>query len=406
VTAVLCLVFGMGALGVLGHLLRELHSARVAALTLALLAGGTLLGFHLLDTAPPYAMAAFLAAALGLRAWWAADPSRGRDAALVAGAFLLSSPWGLATEGARPQSLSDVFFSSRGGLLFWSPVLWAGLAGLGLLFRRLPRRAVVLFAVTALHLGVAAFLPDERRSPGPSSLLPVLAYLAPGLGAAVAALAAWVERRPWGFLAAVGCGCVLSNLLLMHQYRHEMVPRDDTVSFPQVAENSARLLSQSVGSPPAWPANWVFAARHRLPVERYDLLGGADLLATRSPGRGLVDVGLLDQDAASLLEGWSVRRTCGKAVCREVEGGRARLILPLAHAEVLDLSVHAGGEGALEVRLNGVPILAQELSAEVRPLSVRVPAARFRTPVNELELRTTPAGRAFVDQVALARPSI
>ena len=80
------------------------------------------------------------------------------------------------------------------------------------------------------------------------------------------------------------------------------IPRDDTVSFPGVAENSARLLAGVAGSPIAWPANWIFAARHGLPAARYDLLAGPG--RARRDGRArAIDVGDLGRDAALLRRG-------------------------------------------------------------------------------------------------------
>ena len=71
---------------------------------------------------------------------------------------------------------------------------------------------------------------------------------------------------------AAGAGLVLWNGLLMEQYRRGVIPRDDTVSFARVAENSADLLASAVGSPVAWPANWIFAAGRDLPAARYEIL--------------------------------------------------------------------------------------------------------------------------------------
>jgi hypothetical protein len=189
---------------------------------------------------------------------------------------------------------------------------------------------------------------------------------------------------------------VLSNLLLMEQYRIGMVPRDDTVSFPQVAESSARLLSDTVGTPVAWPANWIFARRQGVPVGRTDLLAGADLRG------GVIDVGTLDQDAAWLFEGWSVRRPCAPEICREVES-RARVLVPLGAPEALDLTVRAAGEGELTVQLNGVPIARQGLDPALRERPVRVPAPRFRAPLNEIVLVVSPGGRALVDRIGFSR---
>jgi hypothetical protein len=163
-----------------------------------------------------------------------------------------------------------------------------------------------------------------------------------------------------------------------------------------VAENNARLVSRLVGSPLAWPANWAFAWRHALPVERFDLLAGK-----RLPGdaRGReIDVGDLALDAALLLEGWSVRHPCGEAVCRAVEG-RARLVAPLERPEPFALSVRAAGQGVLLATVNGVAVGSRPLTPELSVL--RFPPAPRAGRLSEVSLTVTPGGRALVDRVSL-----
>src|SRR6185369_3711987 len=168
--------------------------------------------------------------------------------------------------------------------------------------------------------------------------LPALSLFALGLATVLDLVQRVARRRPLRLAALAGGGLVAWNLLFMAQYRAEIIPRDDTVSFPAVAENSARLLSGMTGAPTAWPANWIFAARQGLPAARYDLLAGQDVLAD---GPAPIDVGDLGSEAW-LGEGWSVRHPCGASVCREVEG-RARLFLPVVDVRPAAVSVHAQG---------------------------------------------------------------
>jgi hypothetical protein len=366
-----------------------------AAWTAGLLLFGTFLAWSVFVEPAPRALFGLLLAGLGVFAWWHRSPGHTTHLALIAGAGLLSA---LSGPLASPRPGAAALFSSLGGLFFWSPVLWLGVAGLVLLGRRLRERALVLALSAAVFMIVGAAWPEPRVSPGAPRWAPLLAFLAPGVAEALRGLAQVGRRRPGLVLTALGALAVLSNVLLMHQYRAGLVPRDDTVSFPQVAESSARLMSESVGAPLAWPANWIFARREGLPVGRTDLLLGADV---RGAG---IDIGALDQDAALLFEGWSVRRLCAPEICREVEG-RARLLAPLGAPETLDVSVRAAGAGALTVELNGVPIARQELTNGLRPFTVRVPAARFRAPLNEIVLVVSPGGRALVDRLAFSRPS-
>lgn len=402
-----------------------------AAWTALLLLFGTFLAWVVFVEPAPWPFGWFVASGFGVYAWWRspatqrqrttethhpigssgckqrnernAENGQERNGpfpchlALILGAGLVG--W-IASGFGVPQphlgALTDVLFSSQGGLLFWSPVLWLGLVGLVLLFRRHPERAGVLAVAVMVFVLMASALPGPRNSPGPARFAPLLALLAPGVAASLAALTGLGRRRPGVILSALGALAVLSNLLFMHQYRAGLVPRDDTVSFPQVAESSARLISESVGSPVAWPANWIYARQQGVPLGRTDLLKGANLSG------GVIDIGALEQDAALLFEGWSVRRPCAPEICREVEG-RARLLAPLGTPETRDLTVRAAGEGTLTVELNGVPIAQYELTAALQPLAVRVPAPRFRAPLDEIVLVVSPGGRALVDRLSFSR---
>jgi hypothetical protein len=183
----------------------------------------------------------------------------------------------------------------------------------------------------------------------------------------------------------------------MEEYRSGRLPRDGTVSFAAVTEGNVALMSRLVGSPPAWPANWLFAWRHGLPPDRFDLVAGKRL-GSAGDGSREIDVGDLGTDTALLLEGWSVRHPCGAAVCREVEG-QARLLAPLEKAEPFAVSVLASGEGQLTVAVNGVTVGAQALTPEPAPLLFLGPAPWRR--LNEVSLAVTPGGRARVDRVRL-----
>ena len=123
------------------------------------------------------------------------------------------------------------------------------------------------------------------RASRPFSPCSPSAWRAPSTGSAASRSVARSSPSPSGIAALVACG----TSLLMAQYRDGRIPRDDTVAFPRVARNAAATVSAAAGSPTAWPANWIFAARHGVSAARYDLLGGVDLFGRRRPwprGRG------------------------------------------------------------------------------------------------------------------------
>lgn len=341
-------------------------------------------------------LAAFTAGVLPqLLAWKAifgeyllADPPHGRD-------FLrLDHPY-----------LLETFFSSRHGLFYWTPVFWLAYVGLLAFARRERRTGLALLAPVAVMTYVNVCSGDwwaggsysNRRF---DSLLPLLAV---GLAAALAALLRFAARRPAAVVGAGGLALVGWNLLFMQQYRRNLIPRDDTVEFARVAGNSAALLADLTGTPLAWPANWIFAARHGLPASRYDRMAGKYLFYRQNNLGGVIDLGDERADPALLDDGWTSLRACGPgAVCRAVRGS-ARLFAPLDVPETLDLSVLARGTGTLALAVNGAPVGAFPLAPELRALRVRVPAERWRRELNELRFDVEPGSGASVDKVVFAR---
>jgi hypothetical protein len=192
----------------------------------------------------------------------------------------------------------------------------------------------------------------------------------------------------------------------MEQYRRGAIPRDDTVSFARVAFNGADVLAAAVGSPVAWPANWIFSLRHGLPPDRYDLMVGKYLFFMQNNLGGVIDVGAdpgLDQ--ALLGEGWGVRTPCAGAVdgvCRPVEG-RARLFAALDAPETLDVTVRAGGPGRVRVLVNGAAVAERALAAGLEDVTARVPGARWRSGLNEVAIEADAGATAAVDRLVFRR---
>ena len=225
--------------------------------------------------------------------------------------------------------------------------------------------------------------------------LPLFAF---GLAAVLQAIHTAARRRPLRLATAAGALLVAWNLLLMAQYRHELVPRDDTVAWPVLVQNGAGLVTSALGAPSAWPANWLFAGQEGLPAARYDLLAGQDVLAS-GPTRLLL--GDAEASAAILGEGWSVRHPCGTAVCREIEGEHARLFLPVVDPRTAEWRVRASGSGILRVGLNGTALAEATLTAAMADVGAIVDRGRVRRGVNVLLLETV-GGRASVEAVSIA----
>jgi len=214
------------------------------------------------------------------------------------------------------------------------------------------------------------------------SVLPLLAL---GLGASLDALWTRVRRRPGLVLVAAGATLTVWNLLFMQQYGENRIPRDDTVSFAQVTENNADILTDLVGTPVAWPANWIFAWRHGLPAQKYDLMVGPYLFYRQNNLGGVLDLGDDRIDPGLLGEGWARRRPCGGGVCRGLDG-RARIFAPLDVPQELALTIRAAGSGRLRVSVNGHALGALPLETELGDFRLHAPRELWQRELNEIAL--------------------
>lgn len=400
-----CLLLGLLAIE---RVLRDLTTPACALATALLLLYGTFLfGYATKPSEAVLQALVFLLSSLVLALWWL---SRARLSPWASVAFLVGG-CALASLLGRPApsllrseglAILDALFSSRQGLLYWTPLLWGGLFGYVTLLGRDPRAALMLAGGLAAVLAVAT-----REAPGGAFFAggrfdAALPLLAPGLAASLASLRSLTARRPGTALVAGGVALGLWNLLFVEQYRRDRIPRDETVAFARVTGTSAAILAELVGSPLAWPANWIFAERHDLPPSSYDLMVGKSLFRGEGAVQGVIDLGDDRVDPALLAEGWSGRRSCGSQVCRSVRG-RARLFAPLETSGGGSLTVRAAGSGTLGVCVNGARLAELPLSAELADFRVPVPSGVLRSGWNEIALESDPP-EALVDRVILPPP--
>jgi hypothetical protein len=178
------------------------------------------------------------------------------------------------------------------------------------------------------------------------------------------------------------------------------LPLDETVSFARVSENAAALVQTTTGTPLAWPANWIFSARHGLGSGRYDLMVGKYLFYRQENLGGVIDLGDARSDPALVGPGWGALRNCENVQCRAV-ADRARLFAPLDVPEALEVVVRARGTGVLQLTVNGTLVAALPLRERLSEASVRVPSVRWRRELNDLVFAAS--GAADVDRVRFVR---
>ena len=365
---------------------------------------------------------------LDLLAAWRRDPRALRAlltpvlagaAALLVGAFPQMAAWKVIygewllrypPHGADFLRLTHPFvletlFSSRHGLLSWTPILWLGYLGFLPLWRRRPQLAGPLLVPLLLMTYVNMCSGDwwaggsfsNRRF---DSLLPVLAC---GLAAALDALTRLVAHRPQLAVAGLVLPAVLWNGLLLEDLRTGRLPKADTVAFPRLVGNASTRLAESVGSPRTWPASWLFAWREGRPPAQYDRLVGRYLFYRQNNLGGHVEIGA-PGDEVMLGEGWGPREEDGPVGARRLQGA-ARLFAPLDVPETLELAVRGAGVGApveIAVRVNGREAGRLPLQTTWSAPALVVPQDYWRRELNDVVLVPL-GGPVRVDAVDFAR---
>jgi hypothetical protein len=334
---------------------------------------------------------AVLAACLGAGTLLGALPQMLAWKALFGTWMLLHPPQGTDFVRLLRPFLLETFFSSRHGLLSWTPVLWAAYLGFVPLLRRRP--ALWPLAVPLVVMSYVNACSGDWWAGGSfsnrrfDSLLPILAV---GLAAALEAAADALRRRPEIALAAAAAPFIVASALVGEQVQRQLISRDDTVAFPSLVGGSARLLAGVAGSPPTWPASWLFAARHRISPGRYDRVVGRYLFYRQNNLGGIVDLGTPGDDVL-LAEGWGPVEESAGAQARRV-AGRARLFAPLDLPEPLDVSLTAMAPGAgatVELYVNGHRFGPRALGPVWGEAAWPVPAEAWRRDLNEVAFDTS-----------------
>jgi hypothetical protein len=347
----------------------------------------------------PAALALLLGAGLGawpqLLAW-----------KVIYGEWLLAAP----PHGADFLRLGRPFvfetlFSSRHGLLSWTPVLWLGYLGFVPLWRRRPSLAAPLVVPLLLMTYVNMCSGDwwaggsfsNRRF---DSLLPVFA---PALAAALDVALEFARRRATLALWGLGLPLAAWNLALAEQLDRRLIPRDDTVAFERLAENNWRVAFERLGSPPTWPASWLFAWRQDRPAGQYDALVGRYLFYRQNNLGGGLDVGA-PGDESLLGEGFTRADSRDGVSFRRVVS-HARLFAPLDLPEALELRLVAQAVAApceVRVTVNGRLAGRFAVGAAWDEARVAAPAELWRRDLNAVGLEVR-GGELRLDRVSFVR---
>jgi hypothetical protein len=299
-----------------------------------------------------------------------------------------------------------MLFSSRHGLLSWTPVFWAGYLGFVPLLRRRPALAGAFLVPLAVMTYVNACVGDwwggssfsNRRF---DSLLPLFAF---GFAATIEALSSALRRRPDLGLAVLLTPAIVWAFGLEAQVREGRVRDDQVATFASLVGGGARLVSERAGFPTTWPASWVFAWRHRLSPARYDLLVGRYLFYRQNKLGGSI---ALSADLVDpMLDGFGpVEAVVGVPARCAARAGR--FFVPLDEPEPLELrfravSVGSAGDGLISV--NGRPLGRIPVGSRWTAAALRAPRHLWRRELNEVRLAPEKgAGPLCVETLDLLR---
>ncbi|HQZ16416.1 MAG TPA: hypothetical protein PLD86_06025 [Vicinamibacteria bacterium] len=302
--------------------------------------------------------------------------------------------------------LLNTLFSSRHGLLSWTPVFWLCLLGLIPLTRRNPRRFAILWTPLLIMTYVNACSGDwwsggaysNRRF---DSLLPVFAL---GLAAFLQSANGFLRRHPSTLLAALVIGGAAWNLTFVRAVQREEVRAGDSHSLAARSLAAARALSHDIGFPTTWPASWIFAARYDASPGAFDLAAGKYLFYRQNNLNGIADLGEAD-DGGLILEGFSGARQDGPITYRAVDSA-ARLIVSLDLPETLGVSFRArssnGAPAIVEISINGKAVGSVQAQADWEEVRIEAPQRLWARGPNIMTLRASSSIQ--LDRVSFARP--
>ncbi|HJS58488.1 MAG TPA: glycosyltransferase family 39 protein [Vicinamibacteria bacterium] len=298
----------------------------------------------------------------------------------------------------------ETLFSSRHGLLSWTPVFWLGFLGLVPLVRRRPQIgwALVppLVLMTWVNMGVADYWAGHSFSARRfDSLLPVFAL---AMAAGIDVLRRFAREHPRTVVAVPALCLAAWNVSLAEALRRNWIPRDDTVAFSTLARATTQAFSDTVGFPTTWPASWLFALRHDRPPSQFDLLVGRYLFHMQNNLGGVLEVGA-PGDEALLGEGFFGIENHEGRTTRRLRG-RARFFAPLDHAEDLELLFEAAAPEPREIRVlvNGREAGRFRVDATWSEARLQVPEVFWRREINEVALETSGDG-VRLDRVTFVR---
>lgn len=316
----------------------------------------------------------------------------------IYGSWLAVSPVGPEIRWWDPH-LVDILFSSRNGLLSWSPVLYFGAAGLLLFTAAHPAVGVPMILAVALMTYFNASVQDWWGSAGFGGrrfdgTIPMFVV---GVAAFLRWAVAVTRRHPLRVVGGAGALLAGWNLALMSAANSGTVRIGESVSFGDTSAAQARALHGWVGNPFTYPASLAFALRNGVSPAQYDLLDANRFLGDPLRPYGRIDIG--SGDEWLIDEGWHGPERDAATTFRWA-ATPATLRVPLDHAAPLRVQVrlHAFGyAGAppqlMTVVVNGTALPAASVGPGWETVEIDTDQSPWRSGVNRVRLEFAWASR-------------
>ncbi len=305
-------------------------------------------------------------------------------AAREASVLRVQGLFGFTLANWSKPAVVELLFSTRNGLIPWTPIALVGIVGLLLFFRRQPALTAMLLVTLAFSTWIQAASYDwtggwsfgARRFTG---AMPLLA-----MGIATVVLACL--KRPW-ILVASGLALLVGfNLSLVGQVADGRLPRGEAVSFYEATVNAVHDVYRRIGFPPTLPATAALSWRYGVPPGRFDRILGAEPLDGRT-----IEIGTPADDVIRGSK-WTVPHRHEETFYRWAIGPESTLLLALDRPCDRTLSMRVGSAGeegvwqSVSVQVNGEPVGGWRFGPAWSDLDVKVSAAVFVVGINEVTL--------------------
>ena len=303
----------------------------------------------------------------------------------------------------------ELLFSSRHGWFSTTPIAYAGVIGLFLLPRRSRLVAAGLLTIVLLQVYLNSTILDwwGENAFGQRRLCSVSLPLVVGLAALIAQVGRRVRipRIVGHAVVVLVLGAFVAwNLRAVRRLKAGRAPNDPPqhpiccANVPASFRGMARWLYDRIGDPFEFPANAIFAARHHVPITRWDRVVGVypmvlpfgDVRAEK-PLAGHHGVWAISSPGIQpfLVGGWSASTTNGRR-CRFTTAPEATVLVPnlLPYDTLLTLWLSPADARNITIRWNGDVVAQRQLGDGWTPVSFDLPHMALHT--NELEVDAQP----------------